>query len=94
MMLPPEILKGESPQIANLMQQFQQERQQTGGFIQQLQEQIRILGNELQAEREKRQIDLLKIQEDGRQANLQHIEGMTKLELEAGRDLAMSGKAF
>ena len=45
------------------------------------------------SEREERQIDVLKIQEDARQADLQHVEGMTKLELEAGRDLAMSGKA-
>ena len=94
MLLPPEILKGESPHIANLIQQHQTEKQMGMQLIEQLQDQIKALATELQKEREKRQIDLMKIQEDARQADMSHVEGMTKLELEAGRDISQAGQAF
>ena len=105
LMLPPEILAGENPQVKALMKRFEAEKGQMSEFIKQLQQQQQALMTELQKEQEKRQVDVMKLQEQAkkdagtlaetkRKNDMTHIENMTGLELEAGRDLSNTGLGY
>ncbi len=93
LLLPPEILSDESPQIRAMMKRFEDEKNLMLQVGEQMRRQIEQLQNELQKEREKRAIDVAKIQEDARQADMQHQVDMTDLEIKANKDLGPFGVA-
>jgi hypothetical protein len=101
LLLPPEILADENPQFKQAMQQKDQQ-------IQQLTQQMQVLMTEAQRmsiELQNKQAEVATKQqaEQTKQADLMrkikkdlmdHVEGMTSLELEAGRDLSQQGLGY
>lgn len=109
LLLPPEILQDEFPVIGQMRSQMQAQQQQATALITGLQQTIQQLQFELQ-NRDKelankvalkmaelqsdQQKTAAELAEDRRQADLDHVEGMTKLELEAQRNLSRAGVGY
>lgn len=94
LLLPPEILQSEFPVIGQMQKQMQSMQEQAATMVQGLQHQIAQLQLELQKRDQELSIKVAELAEDRRQADLKHTEGMTKLELEALRDLGKAGAAY
>ena len=101
LLLPPEVLADENPQFKQAMQQKDQQIQQLTQQMQLLMTEAQKMSIELQNKQaesqakamdsQTRQADLLrKVKKD----MMDHIEGMTSLELEAGRDLGQIGVGY
>ena len=90
-LLPPELLKNESPAVAQMMRQKDMELQQLGQQMQMVLQQNQALMQELQ----NKQGELAVKEEDVRRKIakdlMDHREGMTDLEIKANKDLGQYG---
>jgi hypothetical protein len=89
--LPPEILKGESPQIAQILQQSEQEKSQLQQVIQQLQQYAQQLQQALTDKQGETALKQREIERKEEETKNKHIEGMTKLEIDSNKDLGQFG---
>ena len=101
LLLPPEILADENPQFKQAMQQKDQQIQQLSQQMQMLMTEAQKMSIELQNKQADAQAKMSKAQTDRadllrkvKKDMMDHIEGMTSLELEAGRDLSQTGVAY
>jgi hypothetical protein len=94
MMVPAEIWMEENPQFKAAMQQKDQIIQVMQGQMGQLQEMVKQLQLQVQNKEGEQRIKLADLAEKRRANNMDHTEGMTKLELEARRDLGQAGAAY
>lgn len=94
LMLPPEIVQEENPSVAQAMNELQQQiemGQQQMGEMQQI---IQNLLQQLQDKDQELAIKQAEVERKARADQMDHVEGMTKLELEASRDLNPYGAAY
>jgi len=101
MLLPPEVLQGENPQVQMMLQQKDMEMQQLQQQFQQLAQQNQQLFQELQNKQGELAIKAREAEQKEEEIRrkiakdlMDHTEGMTKLELEASRDLSQAGVAY
>ena len=101
LLLPPEVLADENPQFKQAMQQKDQQIQQLTQQMQVLMTEAQRMSVELQnkaadaqAKMSKAETDRADLMRKVKKDMMDHIEGMTSLELEAGRDLGQVGVGY
>ena len=101
LLLPMEVLADENPAFKQAMQQKDQQLQQMQQQMQILMTEAQKMSIELQNKQADAQAKMAKAQTDREDLErkkqkdmMDHVEGMTSLELEAGRDLSQTGVAY
>jgi len=101
LLLPMEVLADENPAFKQAMQQKDQQIQQMQQQMQMLMTEAQKMSIELQNKQADAQAKMSKAQTDREDMErkklkdkMDHVEGMTSLELEAGRDLSQAGVAY
>ena len=94
LMVPPEVWMDENPQFKQAMQQKEQMIQAMHQQMGQLQQALQQMTVQLQNKAGEQQIKIEELTEKRRENDMDHTEGMTKLELDATRDLNPHGVAY
>ena len=93
-LVPPEVLQSENPQLMAIMRQKDGQLQQMQQQLQAAIAEVQRLTVQLQGKQQENQIKAAEVERKIKADLMKHIEGMTGLELEAGRDISEAGKAY